>query len=164
MMPTEYQKYLAANLNAFERMTAAFSGLDERLDYANMLLTKILVALGAAPPPPSGEPSTVSYILENKVGFTHGQTTVTTAGTAVQLVTSDIFVSDGFEVTVVAKPDNSGTIYIGKSKSDAEGGMCINGLSAGLALSLKIKNANQIWVNTDNAGDGVSWFVESDYQ
>lgn len=98
----------------------------------------------------------------NKPAWTHGQKTVTTAGTAEQLTTDDILVPDGCQVTVLAKPGNTGTIYVGKSKAACESSSArVDGLSAGLAMSLKVDNVNKIWVDVSaGTGQGVSWFVE----
>ncbi len=91
--------------------------------------------------------------------WTHGQKNVTSAGTAEQL--PDVTVPDGCQLTIIAKPGNAGTIYLGKSKADAESVTNrFDGLVAGLAASLKIDNANKVWVNASDDGDGVSYLVE----
>ncbi len=179
-LPPEYEQYLRANLNLIERATAVFSGLDERIDYTNILLTKLLQTQGGIAPT---QPDWVDNLLNsldkltsalahlnlgiagavpNKKSFITGQRTVDTAGTAVQLTTTPIQVSDGFSLTVIAKPANTGYIYVGREKTDAEGSQAFNGLSAGLAISLKIDRADKVWVTSSVAGEGVSWVVERD--
>lgn len=104
--------------------------------------------------------STAGYSLR-KPAFTHGQLDVTAAGTAEQLSSSSIVVPVGCQLTIIAKPGNIGTIYLGKSKDDAEDTSArFDGLSAGLAVSLKITNANLIWVDASVDGEGVSYIVE----
>ena len=168
-LPSEYEAYLKANLNWFERLGDVFSGLDERIDYTNTLLTKLIeLQGGVAPARPEWLDELISVIrgisvvgiVPNKGTFLTGEATVATARTAVQLTTSSIPVQDGYQLTVIAKPGNSGTIYIGRTKSDAEGAQKFDGLAAALAVSLKVNNVNLVWVNSDTANDGVSWIVE----
>jgi len=156
-LPEEYTLYLKANLTALERFAALFSGLDERLDYTNMLLTKILEAQGGGttPPPPSG-----SGFPLNRETFVTGQVTIATADTAQQLTTSSIAIPDGFWLTIVSAPANTGYVKIGNSKGDAEGGQTFNGLDAGLAVALRVKNVNSLWVTSTVAADVVSFIVE----
>lgn len=168
-LPRPYEEYLRRNLNLVERFRQAFSGTDERLDYTNMLLTLILTQLGGispvvvipGTPTPTPTPTLPSIsTLANRSSFITGQKTVTNAGTAEQITTSDIFIPDGFAVTIIAKPGNSGYIYLGSSKSDAEGASQFNGLDAGLAVSLRIKNLKEVWVDAQTSGDGISWLME----
>ena len=98
--------------------------------------------------------------LGNKSSWIHGQKDVATAGTAVQLPSYSV--PDDCQVTVIAKPGNTGIIYLGKSKANAEGADKFDGLSPGLAHSLKLTNTNLIWVNAENSGDGVSFSAEQD--
>lgn len=178
MLPTEYRAYLEANLNLVERISQSFSSLDERIDYTNILLTKLLVLQGGAPPAPPAPPdwmdtliatlNKLSLSLSNLTGmgiintnsFITGQKTVITAGTAVELTTSSISIPNEFALTIIAKPGNTGYIYIGRAKGDAEGSQKFDGLSAGLAVSLRINNVNLVWINSSVDGDGVSWLVE----
>jgi len=171
-LPSEYAAYLKANLNLVERITQAFSGLDERIDYTNILLTRLVEAQLAPSQTLIDTLNNLTTILNrlvnlglvpelpNRASFIHGQKTVDTAGTAVQLTTSSIPIPDGFGLTVIAKPANTGYIYIGKSKVDAEGSQSFNGLSAGLAVSLKVTNIDLVWVTSTVDAEGVSWIVE----
>ena len=169
-LPPEYEAYLRANLNWFERLSQSFTSLDERIDYTNILLTRLIELQGGAPPvkPPWVDELITAIehlasigigVVPNKEAFITRQKTVTTAGTAVKLASS-IPIPDGFGLTIIAKPGNTGTIYIGRTKGDAEGSQTFNGLSAGLAVSLKVTNTDLVWVNGDTDGDGVSWIVE----
>jgi len=98
-------------------------------------------------------------VLANRVAWTHGQKVVTAAGTAEQL--DDVTVPDGCQLTVIAKPGNSGTIYLGDSEADCEdSAKRFDGLAAGLAASLKVDNANRVWVDAATSADGVSYMVE----
>lgn len=100
-------------------------------------------------------------IMPNKSSWTHGHATVASAGTAVQLSTESVPVPDGCWLTVIAKPGNgTGIIYLGDSKEDAEAASKFDGLEAGLAASLKVNDANLVWVNSDSDGIGVSYYVE----
>ena len=171
-LPSEYEAYLKANLNWFERLSQVFSALDERIDYTNILLTRLLEAQGAPSQTLIGTLNNLTTALNrladlglvpalpNRESFIHGARDITTAGTAEQLTTASISIPDGFQLTIIAKPANTGTIYIGRSKGDAEGSQKFDGLSAGLAHSLIVTNVNLAWVNTDVDGEGVSWIVE----
>lgn len=94
----------------------------------------------------------------NKSLWVHGQKDVAAAGTAVQLPSHPV--PDDCQVTVIAKPGNIGTIYLGNSKANAEGSDRFDGLSPGLAHSLKITNTDLIWVDASDNGDGVSFSAE----
>jgi len=172
-LPTEYTTYLKKELNLVERFLQGFSSLDERIDFTNLVLLRIESLLrtgnGAGLPGLPGLPGDDSALISlsrgivpNKNSFLHGTKTVVAAGTAIQLVTSDVIVEDGYQVTIVAKPGNTGIIYIGHSKGDAESAQKFDGLDAGLAISLKLKNLNEVWVNSSVNGDGVSWIFERD--
>lgn len=97
--------------------------------------------------------------VPNKSAWTHGQLDITTAGIAEQL--PDVTVPDGFYVTIIAKPGNTGTIYLGKTKADCEDTSSrFDGLAAGLAHALRVTNVNLVWVDASVSGEGVSWSVE----
>lgn len=117
------------------------------------------------PAPPELQPVTsrldalISARATNKATFATGQKDVTTAGTPEQL--DDFPVPDGFQATIIARTGNTGYIYVGRTKADcANNKRRFDGLSAGLAVSLRIKNLSKVWVNASVDGDGVSWIVE----
>ncbi|MBA7671405.1 hypothetical protein ES703_79563 [subsurface metagenome] len=123
------------------------------------------------PAPPELEPITsrldalIAGLVGNLPTFVTGQKDVITAGEPEQL--DDWPIPDGFKLTVIAKTENSGYIYLGKNKSDcANNKRRFDGLSAGVAHSLRVKNANAVWVDssvqgTTTAPEGVSWSVEA---
>src|SRR4030042_4905941 len=102
-LPSEYEAYLKANLNAFERMSQTFSAIDERVDYTNILLTRLLELQGGSPTTPTWVAELLtglddlrttldrlanagfSPVVPNRENFIHGEKNVTTAGTAEQL-------------------------------------------------------------------------------
>lgn len=103
----------------------------------------------------------MKVVIPSKMTWRHGQDDVTTAGTPVQL--RDLAIPDGYPVTIVAKPGNAGTIYLGCSEAEIRDTIKrFDGLSAGLAHSLRIKNLKEIWVDASDSGDGISWSVEYD--
>ncbi len=104
---------------------------------------------------------TARATIANKTSFVTGQKNVTTAGVAEQL--PDVKIPDGCQLTIIAKPGNSGNIYLGNSKDNAESSTDrFDALEAGVAVSLKITNAKLLWIDADNNGDGVSFIVEQD--
>lgn len=162
MLPAEYKQYLKANL---DWTGGLWQGTEVRLDYINLLLCRLIQMQGGTLPVTSpGAVTTVTVeapsLAVNKESFITGQKDVTTAGTAVQLTTSSIPIPNGFQLTVIAKPGNTGYIYFGYTQSEAEGTTKFDGLAAGLAHSFRITNANLVWVNSSVDGEGVSWIVE----
>lgn len=80
--------------------------------------------------------------------FDHDDQDVSTAGTSVQL--PDISCR---EVTISAKKDNTGTIYIGGSTvSNASYGVY---LDAGDSFTKPVANTNLIYIDADENGDGI---------
>ncbi|GAI57066.1 unnamed protein product, partial [marine sediment metagenome] len=121
------------------------------------------------PAPPELEPITsrldaIISMLGNKPTFATGQKDVITAREPEQL--DDWPIADGFKLTVIAKPNNTDLIYLGKNKSDcANNKRRFDGLEAGVAVSLKVKNVNAVYVDSEAQGtvtapEGVSWIVE----
>jgi len=91
--------------------------------------------------------------------FITGQVIIVAAGTAQQL--PGHAVPDGVEVTVIAQPANTGLIYVGPSKAICENASGrFDGLTAGLAIPLKVSNTSSIWVGTSVSGEAVSYIVE----
>ena len=102
----------------------------------------------------------IAAFVTNKPTFATGQKDVPTAGTPEQL--DDFLIPNGFKLTVIAKPGNTGYIYLGSTKGDCANNMRrFDGLEAGVAVSLKIRNASAVWVDSSVAGEGVSWIVEA---
>lgn len=106
----------------------------------------------------------IAALVANKPTFATGQRDVTTVGEPEQL--DDLPIADGFKLTVIAKTGNTGYIYLGKTKGDcANNKRRFDGLEAGVAVSLRVKNASAVWVDssvqgTTTAPEGVSWIVE----
>lgn len=166
---TTYEQYLAAleaELSWAERTLDKLSGTDERMDLLNRLtidsvnvLKLILQSMAGSGGDGTPFPTNMLVKTTNLDTVAHGQVTITTAGTAIRM--PPIPIPEGFAVTILAKPANTGTIYLGKTKEDAENASVrFDGLAAGLAISLRINKLNEIWVNTDTNGDGISWIME----
>jgi len=83
----------------------------------------------------------------NRPSWDHSHKTVGVPGTALQL--PDLVIPDGFE------------LYLGKSKDKAESATDRLTYSKGNGLTLKVKNANQVWVDVAVGDEGVDyWFEE----
>lgn len=145
---------------------APWREIEEIIKALNNLATKLDILISIYTGLPPGELPEGLRLLPtpNKPTFVTGQKDVLTAGEPEQL--DDLAIPDGFAVTIIAKTANIGYIYWGRTASD-----CANtkrrgdGLSAGLAISLKIKNLSQVFVDasvqgTAAAPEGVSWTVE----
>jgi hypothetical protein len=61
----------------------------------------------------------------------------------------------------MAKPANTGTIYVAPSKAICENASGrFDGLTAGLAVGRKVTNTSSIWVGTSVSGEAVSYIFE----
>ena len=102
----------------------------------------------------------IAGLVGNLPTFATGQKDVITAGEPEQL--DDWPIPDGFKLTVIARTGNSGVIYFGKSKAEcANNKQRFDGLENGVAHSFRVRDANAVWIDADNDGEGVSWSVES---
>lgn len=96
--------------------------------------------------------------LGNWDSIDHGQDSVTTAGTSVQLNGgTSLAVPDGAALTVRADGDNAGSIYVGDSSVTSSNGFV---MGAGESVSLQVDDVTDIHIDADNNGEGVSWIVE----
>jgi hypothetical protein len=80
----------------------------------------------------------------------NGKTTVTTAGTAVQLASSTAIKS----VTIRALASNTNKIYVGSSSVSSANGFQ---LSKQETVSLDVDNLNKVWLDCDTNGEGVTF-------
>jgi len=97
--------------------------------------------------------------LGNKSSFATGQKDVTSAGIAEQL--PDVSIPDGFKAIVVAKPGNTGYIYLGNSKANAESATVrFDRLEAGDSIAVQLTNLNLCWIDSSQDGEGISYYVE----
>ena len=94
--------------------------------------------------------------MESKSKFVVSETTVATAGTAVQL--PDIPVGEACELVVKAKRTNRGAIKIGESSAQAQAGKFT--LEPGEAVKLRISDANKVYADAEISGDKVELIVE----
>lgn len=94
----------------------------------------------------------------NRPTFYTNTKTVTTAGTAVQLPTKSV--PSGYPVVVKAKRANTGYIYPGESKAQAEAHNVE--LSSKESVSLQVTNVNAIWIDSSIDTEGVEIIVEAE--
>jgi len=95
----------------------------------------------------------------NQPTFAQGQLRPAAAGTAEQLPSQAI--PNGFTLFGRAFPGNTGTVYIGKSKANAENTDVGSPLEPGAYFTLALTNADEVWVNSVTTGDGIFWYVEA---
>ena len=95
----------------------------------------------------------------NRPTWAHGQKTVTAAGTAEQLPSQAI--PDGFELVVRALPGNGNNIFLGETEALVESATDRLQFTAGNGLTLKVRDANQVWVDAAVDGEGVDYWVET---
>ena len=97
-------------------------------------------------------------MLSNKPTFRTGQKDVPTAGVPEQL--DDLEVPNGCQATVISRTGNTGNLYVGRSKAEcANNKQRFDGLAAGIAISLPVKNLSAIWIDVDFDDEGASWIV-----
>ena len=167
-----YEAYLSSKLNIVERGTAKISGLDERIDFTNLMLLKIFVALSSTyennTPQWAQELLTAINGLTTSLGgsptstnansiITH-RTKVNIPGQAIQL--PNVPVPNGYSIAIKSPTDNTDYVYIGGTKSDAEDHNSAYILSPGEVISYQVANGNAIWVDVEIADECVNWTVE----
>ena len=180
-LPPEYEAYLRASLNWFERLGDVFSGLDERVDYTNALLTKLIELQGGVPPEvPSWTTNLIAVLhslntaitnlitalsvitgisaVENPTGIISQTKLVPIAGIAVQLPPVRVYPNS--EVVIKALRKNVGTIYVADSKIDAEGHSSAYSLVSGEAIGYKVDNLSRLWIDSSISDEGVVWTIE----
>lgn len=97
---------------------------------------------------------------QNQPTFAQGQLIPAAAGTGEQLSPGQA-VPNGFAIFGRAFPDNDDTVYIGKSKANAEDPTIGSPLEPGAYFTMKLTDVSAIWVNSLTTGDGVFWYVEA---
>ena len=96
--------------------------------------------------------------IENPESVTAQQKLVPVAGIAVQLPPVRIPYDCG--VSILALSTNTGTIYIGNSKLNAEDHTISFPLLASESIEYKIKDLSVLWVDASVSGEGIIWTAE----
>lgn len=109
---------------------------------------------------PGGIPIPVSGggVPANRVSFATNQKAVTTAGTAVQLQSQAV--PDGFTIFLRSLAANTGKIWVGSSQANAQNHAIAEPVEAGAFNTIALTNTDEIWIDADVNGEGVSWLVE----
>ena len=161
---TEYEEYLKkvnSRVSALEKLITSqkpegldsLTSIDDRIDTTNQLQLEVVKLL-----------SEIKIILkfpaekENPSEIVSQKKVVSTAGTAEQLPYVEIELDKA--VVIKALGANTGTIYIGNSKPEAEDTNIAFPLLAGEAVEYKIKELSKLWVNASVSGEGLAWTVE----
>lgn len=132
--------------------------IDGLSNLSGQLTTLISLLSGGAPPP-----GAITIIIPHKRTITTGSLSIAAITPHNPLQLLPLAVQDGYPVTIIANPANTGNIYLGKSQNEVDDARYrFNGLAPGLAVSLKIKDLSAVWFDADNIGDGVSWIFETD--
>ncbi len=110
--------------------------------------------------PQAGTSGGSTYVTTpNSSSWSHAHKTVGAAGTAEQL--GSIAPADGFAVVIRAVPANTGNIYVGSSKANAESAALRITLAKGEAVELFIDDSDLVWVDAAVAGEGVEYWAET---
>ena len=102
--------------------------------------------------------SNLGLPTENPESIAIQQKLVTTAGIAVQL--PPVKIPYDCEVVILALSTNTGTVYVGNSKLNAEDHTISFPLLAGESIEYKIRNLSLLWVDASVSGEGIIWTVE----
>lgn len=97
--------------------------------------------------------------VANSSTWSHGHKTVTASGTAEVMPTLGI--PDGQKVTIRPLNSNTGLIYLGDTKADAEDTAKRCELDVGESISLMVTNLSLIWIDAAVSGEGVWYAVET---
>lgn len=97
---------------------------------------------------------------KNKGAFASKKKTVTTAGTAVNVASQAV--PDGFAVVIKALSTNNDTVHIANAKADAEDVAKSYPLEGSETVEMFVNNLDEIWVDADVSGEGISIVVETD--
>lgn len=92
----------------------------------------------------------------NRPSFRTGHNVIAAAGTAEQCTAA--VVPQGNLVVFRSRSTNTGLLYIGYSKTDAEANH-FSIIPAG-SVGLQIDNVSDVWVDAVESGDIVEWFYE----
>lgn len=106
---------------------------------------------------PTSKRLSVDAVVLNATGWDVKVYTITAAGTGEQLPA--LTVPDGFQLLLRAQPDNTGSVYIATSKTNAEG-THRGTLKAGDVLKLGVTDANVIWWNASAASQKIEVWRE----
>jgi len=93
---------------------------------------------------------------ENLSSWDHNQFAVAVPGTGEQLTAMEV--DGGIYLTVRALVTNVGNIYLGSSQANAEDITRRLTLQPGESSSFKVDDADLIWADADNAGEGVEYW------
>lgn len=92
-----------------------------------------------------------SVSIPGSTSLSSGRKTVAAAGTA-EAIGGDV---DCLELFVVADPDNAGNIYLGGSGVDNTSGK----LPPGGVMQCGPCNLSEVFIDADNSGEGISYFL-----
>ncbi len=92
-------------------------------------------------------------VQDNAAAWAVTVVTITAAGTGEQL--ASLAVPHGMKLILRGHPDNTGDVYIGASKANAESAAARATLKAGDAVELNLTNANLVWWNASGAGQKI---------
>jgi len=96
--------------------------------------------------------------MQNRQTFKTGSMAITSAGTAEQL--TEHRVVQGHYLTIHADPDNTGNIFIGETKAQAEANNFT--LTPDACVQIATDNVSDIWVDAAVNGERVEWIFEID--
>lgn len=97
---------------------------------------------------------------ENYPTVATGQDTVSSPGTAEPLNGGTaLALPAGASISITALPDNTGNVYVGNDGVDSTNG---DVLTADTSVALRVTDASNVYIDADNAGEGVSWITEAD--
>lgn len=96
---------------------------------------------------------------ENRAAWSHGHKTVSAAGTAEVMPT--LIIPNGKSILIRPLNANTGKIYLGNTKANAESSSARVELDFGESIAKAITNLNLVWIDAEVSGEGVWYAVET---
>jgi len=97
-------------------------------------------------------------LVQNANDWYHDRVIVAEPTNPVQI--KPLFIPPGYELVIRALPDNTGYIFIGRTKELVLNDTRRIALTKNTGTELKINNANLVWVDAEVAGEGIDYWVE----
>ena len=92
----------------------------------------------------------------NRPSFRVGSNAIAAAGTAEQC--DALVIPQGTFVVIHARPGNTGNLYIGNSKAQAEAHHFT--MEPGATVELQTDNLSDVWIDAATNDDAVEWITE----
>jgi hypothetical protein len=147
------ERFLWNDLSVLQRQNERIIALLERIA---QIKPQVVNEIFAAQP--IQIPGEIFTLVRNLDKLAHGQHLVEKSGRPEQL--ESIFVTPGRPFLIIAKPENSGKIYIGGDSAATQDNRRKITMLSGSAMSFHLSNLSCLWIDAENNGEGIVWLFE----